>query len=663
MLNPTAIANPEKYGPEDIKGLFIRRFKKDVKDQISKAFPERIVHKEVITASGAEENAYDILTSMHFSKPEIVRNGSMLFKTTLEKSLFSSPAACRETLRNRISTLSKKDDDASAKDVEQLRELDDALALIDKNAMSKYQHLLKLLLPKTGTMKWSPRDSKDRVVIFTERIETMRFLAENLKQDLGLAENQVATLYGGMSDIDIQETVEQFGNESSKIRLLVCSDVASEGINLHYFSHRMIHFDIPWSLMVFQQRNGRIDRYGQQIQPEIYYLCVNSSNEKIKGDNRILELLIEKDKEVQESIGDPSEFTGCYSVEDEIAKVGTAMEKGSSPQTFEEQLAAADDPLALLLGETEVPTGSTAMEETKVLPTIFASDFQYTQEALNYIQQQTNGNIQFDIQENEKTISVTPTEEMRYRLKFLPAEVLPESGQIHLSADHAKIEKEITRCRESENSWPEIQLLWEQHPMLEYLNDKVLASFARQQAPVIEMGEDLPSDECVFLVYAVIPNRKSQPVLYSWYGVHYKDGNFVSIQPIQYWIDKLALTKNNRPNPQHPVDQEYFQIMISDVVEKTREAILDERQDWENKYNPKLNEHLEALEKLRGEHIQQLEFDFSERIMGERTRDEKAQKERAIEKMFDDYLTWIEDTMTTEKKPYIRIAAVLKGGY
>ena len=663
MLNPTAIVNPENYGPDDIKGLFIRRFKKDVKEQISKAFPERIVHKEIITASEAEENAYDILTSLQFSKPEISRNGTMLFKTTLEKSLFSSPAACRETLRNRIATLSRKDDNASVKDVEQLRELDEALAVIDKSAMSKYQHLLKLLTPKTGTMKWSPRDSKDRVVIFTERIETMRFLAENLQKDLELAENQIATLYGGMSDVDIQETVEQFGNESSKIRLLVCSDVASEGINLHYFSHRMIHFDIPWSLMVFQQRNGRIDRYGQQIQPEIYYLCVNSSNEKIKGDNRILELLIAKDKEVQESIGDPSEFTGCYSVEDEIAKVGSAMEQGTTPQSFEEQLAAADDPLALLLGEAEVPKGDTAMAETRELPTIFASDFQYTQEALNYIQQQTNGNIQFDIQENERTISVTPTDEMRYRLKFLPAEVLPESGQIHLSADHAKIDKEIARCRESENSWPEIQLLWEQHPMLEYLNDKVLASFARQQAPVIEMGEDLPGDECVFLVYAVIPNRKSQPVLYSWYGVQYKDGNFVSIQPIQYWIEKLALNRNNRPNPQHPVDQEYFQIMISDVVERTKEAILEERLAWENKYNPKLNEHLEALEKLRGEHIQQLEFDFGDRIMGERTRDEKAQRERAIDKMFDDYLTWIEDTMTTEKKPYIRIAAVLKGGY
>ena len=62
-----------------------------------------------------------------------------------------------------------------------------------------------------------------------------------------------------MSDLDQQRIVEEFGRDDAPVRILVASDVASEGINLHYLSHRMIHFDIPWSLMVFQQRNGRID--------------------------------------------------------------------------------------------------------------------------------------------------------------------------------------------------------------------------------------------------------------------------------------------------------------------------------------------------------------------------------------------------------------------
>lgn len=48
--------------------------------------------------------------------------------------------------------------------------------------------------------------------------------------------------------------------------------------------HHLIHFDIPWSLMVFQQRNGRIDRYGQEKTPYIFYLVSQSENKKINGD-------------------------------------------------------------------------------------------------------------------------------------------------------------------------------------------------------------------------------------------------------------------------------------------------------------------------------------------------------------------------------------------
>jgi len=105
-------------------------------------------------------------------------------------------------------------------------------------------------------------------VIFTERIQTQKFLQEHLKRDLGLTDKQIAILHGtGMSDIEQQKVVENFGKDNEPVRLLIASDVASEGINLHYLSHRMIHFDIPWSLMVFMQRNGRIDRYGQTEEP------------------------------------------------------------------------------------------------------------------------------------------------------------------------------------------------------------------------------------------------------------------------------------------------------------------------------------------------------------------------------------------------------------
>lgn len=125
----------------------------------------------------------------------------------------------------------------------------------------------------------------------------------------------------------------------------------------------------------------------------------------------------------------------------------------------------------------------------------------------------------------------------------------------------------------------------------------------------------------------------------------------------------MKLTNNSRPNPQRPIAEEPFRKLLDDVIKKTTEAILQERQSWEDKFNPQLSRHMNELEKLRGVHKKQLEFDFGDTLQGERTREKKAQREREIDKMFDEYLQWIEDTMTTERKPYIRIAAVAKGGF
>lgn len=192
------------------------------------------------------------------------RGKGILFKTSLEKSLFSSPVACIKSLEARIKKLEKKYPDGDMPDIASLKELKNALELITPADFSRYAKLIALL--KSQEYGWAPSKNNDSLVIFTERIETMRYLAENLKKDLGLKDNQLEVMHGGMSDKELQRIVDGFGRAESSIRVIV----ASEGINLHYLSHKLIHFDIPWSLMVFQQRNGRIDRYGQHEQPDTW---------------------------------------------------------------------------------------------------------------------------------------------------------------------------------------------------------------------------------------------------------------------------------------------------------------------------------------------------------------------------------------------------------
>lgn len=68
MLDPTAIANPDDYGPEDIKGLFIRRFKKDIQDQVEKAFKKREISKAYCQATAEEEMAFDVFADLEVSE-------------------------------------------------------------------------------------------------------------------------------------------------------------------------------------------------------------------------------------------------------------------------------------------------------------------------------------------------------------------------------------------------------------------------------------------------------------------------------------------------------------------------------------------------------------------------------------------------------------------
>ncbi|MGA3027190.1 MAG: DEAD/DEAH box helicase [Bryobacteraceae bacterium] len=97
MLNPTANANPNDYGRDDIKGLFVRRFKKDIQDQIAGGMKERRVLKLSRDASPKEERAYEVLAGLKFrSVDRGQRTGQLLFRPSWRKRC--SPArrlACR----------------------------------------------------------------------------------------------------------------------------------------------------------------------------------------------------------------------------------------------------------------------------------------------------------------------------------------------------------------------------------------------------------------------------------------------------------------------------------------------------------------------------------------------------------------------------------------
>ena len=662
MLDPTAIADPENYTPEDIKGLCIRRFKNDVKDQVNGSFLERQVTLEHCHASAQEEHAFDLLAEMQLEMDAgKAKNTGRLFKTNLEKSLFSSPAACCKSIEARLKKLYKKYTVDDISDIRLLEELHTALGQVTPENFTRYQKLLELL--RSDSYGWNPKDPGDRVVIFTERIETMNYLAEHLRTDLGLKSSAIQEISGGMSDAEQQRIVEDFGRTESPIRILVASDVASEGLNLHYLSHRLIHFDIPWSLMVFQQRNGRIDRYGQQKRPDIRYLLIESNNKQIKGDMRIIEILIQKEEQALKNIGDPALLLGKFNVEEEETVIAEAIESGSDADTFAQSLDADAqnfNPFEALMAaasETE-ETAIEQLSETVSDETLF-TDKEYLEQAVQYLNQTDSNPVQELQTVSGLDIRLTPEMERRLRA-LIPEEAMPQGETLRLSDDKAFCMEQMRTSMQKnmdEAAWPSSQYLWKLHPIFSWVNDKAGLLFKRAEAPVLGLPGVLYPGEALYIVSGSVPNLKSTPLIDEWFGLLYRDGQFIQRLSMEEVVQKAGLRSARIPNTNCITNQSIVAAsgLLHDVVTQAKTYLTERYQQYQAEMSPKLDAEVDKLIELQEKHKE-----YYQTTLFEHER-QLQEQERRVDKLFDDFTNWVKETLTIQNNPYIRIVSVLMG--
>lgn len=657
MLDPTAIANPNDYTPEDIKGLCVRRFKKDVKNQVGGAFLERNIELERCHASTREEYVFQYFADMQLEMDlERHKGTGQLFKTSLEKSMFSSPAACIKSIDERLRKLKKKYSQNEIKDISLLEELKESLEQITPKDFSRYQKLLCLLADKN--YDWDSKATDDRIVIFTERIETMKYLACHLREDLKLSANAIQEISGSMSDAEQQKIVEDFGRTESPVRILVASDVASEGLNLHYLSHRLIHFDIPWSLMVFQQRNGRIDRYGQTKRPDIRYMMIESDNPRIKGDMRIMEILVTKEEQAVKNIGDPAMLLGKFNIEDEELVIAETIESGSNAAAFEKVLEGTEeefDPFEALMAAAAKEELSTPAK-TKTDETLL-SDKDYLSMALEYLNKAESHTVQ--PLDQISGLDITLTSDMLRRLEaLLPTEAMPAGEHLRLSDDKNFVMSEMKRSMQNnmeDTVWPAVQYLWKLHPLFNWVNDKIGLLFKRDEAP-ISTSEQLPTGAILFIVTGSIPNKKSTPLVDEWFGVLYKDDKFVKTVGMNDVVQMSGLRNMKMPNPDQLTEQ-----LVSDaaallpgVVEQAKQYLKGFYAKYQNEINPLLDEELDKLAALQEKHKDyQLSLFENER--------KRSEAERKVDDLFDHFVNWVNDTLTIQDNPYIRIISVVMG--
>ncbi len=682
MLSPLAIADQDQYGPEDIKGLFVRRFRHypEVQKDIQTVIPERQTRRLPTQASDREEEAFRILAELDLQSDQNVRKSTRLFRVVLEKALFSSPTACLETLERRMQRhrrqIEKQENPAvAAHDLAMLEELRVAVAAIEPQEFSRYQ----LLLDHLRSEGWSGHDSQDRLVVFTERIPTLRWLQAQMMQDLNLQAEQVVTMSGDMSDVELNEAKENFGQGSSPVRLLIASDIAAEGLNLHFQCFRLVHFDLPWSLMTFQQRNGRIDRYGQTRQPLVVYLYAMCRETRIHNDLRIVQLLSEKEEQIRRNIGDTGILLGTNDPDEQEEIVATRIRQKQDSALWEEELDtnsdqsvvdSSYDALDYLLsasvsGETEpqIPAGANVPDAPETR-TIFRSFFDYAVEALRQVDARQKVGLQVHAADRiiEMESPAALKDPVSLEPRWMPREALVRN-RIKLTDQQELVKAALDRALATENRWPDTQFLWEVHPFAEWIGDQMNRLFPRREIPVATLQGTLGANEAIFLCLGRIPNQAGSTLLDTWIGVCFQAGIFTGYMDIEKVLTVAGLQPDRHVNAgDDPVD--HLQRLVPAAMEKAQARFHDQVKALRDEIDTQALEESEKLDALCKRHYDRIERKYAQRQGIARVLAAERQKELdQVERWRNEFWDWYERMRQTDAnlEPQCRLIVVLQG--
>ncbi len=166
------------------------------------------------------------------------------------------------------------------------------------------------------------------ILIYTEYADSQRAAADALRAAKAIA-GEVLTISGADPEEARTRAAERCAEEDSII--LLSTDSLAEGLNLQQRCHHLIHLDLPYNPNRLEQRNGRIDRYGQRRTPEIRYLYLAGTFEE-----RLLLRLIAKYEKARARLTSMPTTLGVTADE-------SALERGLVAGFAEEQASLFED--------------------------------------------------------------------------------------------------------------------------------------------------------------------------------------------------------------------------------------------------------------------------------------------------------------------------------
>ena len=139
-------------------------------------------------------------------------------------------------------------------------------------------------------------------IVWCRYVATAEYVGEYLRRmangEWGMAPAQVVVVTGRMSDEERRARIEEI--DAQRPRVLVATDCLSEGINLQEKFNAALHYDLPWNPNRLEQREGRVDRYGQPA-PKVKTIRFFSPDSPIDG--VVIEVLLNKAREIYRALG------------------------------------------------------------------------------------------------------------------------------------------------------------------------------------------------------------------------------------------------------------------------------------------------------------------------------------------------------------------------
>ena len=331
----------------DVTDVMRRLVKEDLlKFDGTPLFPERRAYTVNYDLSNREAALYNAVTNYvqeEFNRADNLekdRKNTVGFALTiLQRRLASSPEAIYQSLKRRRERLEGRlseerlgrrgaeyssmnyedfdDDDLPSAELEDEEEkvVDQATAAQTITELEAEIAILKKLERRANDVRQSGEDRKwselskllqdnesmfgaegerEKLIIFTEHRDTLRYLQGKIRSLLG-SEDSVVSIHGGLLRDERRKVEERF-KQDKEVRILVATDAAGEGINLQR-AHLMVNYDLPWNPNRLEQRFGRIHRIGQT---EVCHLWNLVSKETREG--MVYGRLLEKLEQEREAL-------------------------------------------------------------------------------------------------------------------------------------------------------------------------------------------------------------------------------------------------------------------------------------------------------------------------------------------------------------------------